>query len=145
MVMTNRIQFLGLFVGFLLAGCSTSSAQTPSDDAARQDGLARVAAADTEGGSCLESCGLEARSGVYTDCLAQDKAQRACGKAARGWYRECIESRCSDDELRIDDCRVECRTTGAAARKVCVADDPDAESCQTDARAATKACVEACG
>lgn len=142
--MANRMQALGLVVGVFLAGCATSAAQPPADAGERKDGLARVAAAAADG-SCLQSCGLDARAGVYTECLAEGGEQRACGKSARGWYRDCIESSCSDAEVQLDSCRVECRTTGAAARDLCASSDQDADSCVVDAKATAKACVAACG
>ena len=140
--MSNRLLVWALGSGLLLAGCLTSSAHPPAAPDVRQDGMARVAAA-ADGASCLETCGLEARRGAYADCLASGEDQVSCSVSARGWYRGCIESACSDAEVALDDCRFDCRSTGAAARDACAA--ADAGSCAADARAATKTCLAACG
>jgi hypothetical protein len=130
----------------------TSHAQPPVDSSRNataevtpnsRTGEARIAAAPA-GQTCLQTCGIEARSGVYTECVSDGGVKQECGVAARVWYRECIESECSEADIQLDTCRTDCRTSGAAAREACAADAEDAEACTLDVRAKAKECVADC-
>ncbi|MEC7947060.1 MAG: hypothetical protein VX265_05795 [Myxococcota bacterium] len=142
--MVRALGAVGLGLLVCATGCSISSAQPPADGDPPRSGLERIAPTDP-GGSCLRTCGVDARAGAYTDCLSSGKDQAACATSARVWYRDCIESRCTDAEVRLDDCRFACRAAGASAVDACEGHGAEADRCAVDARAETKACVAACG
>ena len=65
---------------------------------------------------CPQKCGLEARGDVYATCLADGGDRADCGIRARAVYRDCLESQCTADDVRRDDCRASCRVDAAADR-----------------------------
>ena len=132
----------------LLCACEEASEHSQSTEAQQisvqdQTGESRIATAQADQ-SCLKTCGMEARSGVYSDCLGEGGEQRECGANARVWYRECIESRCTDADITLDDCRTDCRQSYKPAYEQCVADTEDETTCQTTTRANVKECVAEC-
>jgi len=150
--MSQMRPFFAVLVAACLSGCMTSRAESPAAstpavtaEAAPDSraGEARIATAPA-GQTCLKTCGIEARSGVYSECLSDGGVKQECGASARVWYRECIESQCSEAEVQLDSCRTDCRTDGAAARAVCEAESDDSEACTLDVRAKAKACVADC-
>ena len=131
----------------LLFACEEApehSATTQAQPAAQErTGEARIATAQSAQ-SCLKTCGTEARGGVYSDCLEEGGAQQDCGTSARVWYRECIESRCTEADIELDDCRTDCRTSFKPAFEQCVADTNDETECRTSTRASVKECIVEC-
>jgi hypothetical protein len=137
-----------------LSGCMTSMAapDAPTTETAEATGATvagtgatRIAAAGTHSGEgCLKTCGLAARSGVYTDCMSTDSTKEACRTEARTWYLDCIEDECTAEEVQLDTCRTECRTAGGTAKGACGPDAADSETCVAAARETTRTCVASC-
>ena len=131
----------------LLYACEESSQHSATESspvaAQNQTGEARIATAQADQ-SCLQTCGTEARAGVYSDCLEEGGEQQDCGASARVWYRECIESRCTEADIELDDCRTECRKSFKPAFEQCVADTESETDCRTNTRATVKECIAKC-
>ena len=82
-----------------LAACKevppTNPAQEGSRETIANESLRQVSLSEESGDiTCSEQCGLEARSGVYKECMADGGDRQDCGVTGREWYRECIASRC---------------------------------------------------
>ena len=43
------------------------------------------------------------------NCIDDGEDQQDCGRSARSWYRECLESRCDQATIDLDNCRTSCR------------------------------------
>lgn len=131
-----------LLVG--LAGCAASSVQSLD----QQVGDRRIVEADelaADDLSCAQVCGTEARRGEYADCLDAGGDRQDCGHSARLWYRECLESRCTEADLLRDDCTMACRTNAAVERDACIEQTGEAESCRLRSRAQVEDCIATCG
>ena len=48
--------------------------------------------------SCQKECGMEARGTIFTECLDAGGEKNDCGRDARIWYRDCLHSRCTDNQ-----------------------------------------------
>ena len=137
----------------LLTGCKEASevnAATPpplsSETSAEKRTLSSAAELEAEQGdlTCLQQCGIEARSEVYADCLAEGGAQEACGLDGRTWYRSCLESRCDEAALQLDDCKTECRVTAKSSHAQCLEEGEKAEACQTQKGISVRSCIADC-
>ncbi|MBM76369.1 MAG: hypothetical protein CMK59_13270 [Proteobacteria bacterium] len=94
--------------------------------------------------SCLEQCGKEARGTVYADCLTQGGEQQECGHQGRLWYRECLESRCGEEALQQDDCRIECRFNSKEQYAQCVSETGDSNDCRAQTGSNVRECIQEC-
>ncbi len=87
-------------LGLLLFGCETGpvdgldETQPTASEPVSADAPAREvpteAAAD-----CKKTCGIEARGGVYAECLEAGGTQADCGASARHWFVDCLDERCA--------------------------------------------------
>ena len=75
--------------------------QSASITAESRTGQGRIELAQA-GESCLQEFGM-ARLGLYTDCLANGGEQKECGATAREWYRNCLQTECTQEEVQSDD------------------------------------------
>jgi hypothetical protein len=132
-----------------LVGCVESAAQqgelTSRASLSDQDGERRIVDAGEGDLSCAQECGSEARSGSYADCIDAGGDRQDCGHSARGWYRECLESRCTEDDLIRDDCTMTCRIDAAADREACIEQGGDTAPCQVSSQALAQECIDDCG
>lgn len=132
----------------ILVGCVESTAQqmehTHDAPHAAQTDERRIVEAGEDERTCAQECGAEARSGEYADCLDAGGERQACASSARLVYRECLESRCTEADVRRDDCTMACRTDAAAERDGCIEQTGDDESCRINSRDRIKSCIEDC-
>ena len=146
--MLSRSVVFGALLHLALSGCVESSAN-PAPREARSsstlDGQQRIADRDDEAQDCPQACGIEARSGLYSDCLAEGGDRKECGSEARAWYRDCLESRCSEEDLQRDDCKTSCRTDGQDARAECIELTGNEQECRDLTRDAVQVCLDECG
>lgn len=95
------------------------------------------------GESCMQECGYQARSGLYADCLANGGEQKDCGKTAREWYRDCLETECTEEEVQLDDCRTECRVEAKPRFEHCLTES-DEQTCRDNKREGMDSCLADC-
>ena len=94
--------------------------------------------------SCLQQCGREARGTVYADCLSEGGERETCGATGREWYRSCLEERCDEAAIQLDDCRTACRITAKEAHVACVSNAEEPEVCQTEKGNNIRTCIAEC-
>ncbi len=94
--------------------------------------------------SCLEECGMEARGTIYANCLTQGGEQQECGHQGRLWYRECLESRCDEDALRQDDCRIQCRLNSKETYEQCLEETESEQDCRIQKGDDVRQCIAEC-
>ena len=121
---------------------SNTIEQTESVAAESQTGQRRIELAQT-GESCMQDCGYQARSGLYADCLANGGEQKECGKTAREWYRECLQTECSEEEVQLDDCRTDCRAQAKPSFEQCLTEN-DEQTCRSSKREEIDSCLADC-
>lgn len=132
---------------FVLTGCGDGGQHTeapggsPRIGQAGQQRINQVEGADF---NCSEQCGTEARSDVYSSCLADGGDRSVCGSRARVFYRDCLELQCTAEEILLDDCKAACRVEGAADREDCVEELEDEAACRTRSRQAVGECLSDC-
>ena len=119
-----------------------SSATTEQTQMLRQP----VASSSADDGelSCLEQCGQEARNVIYANCLEEGE-QQECATTGRQWYRDCLEDRCDESAIQLDDCRTECRINSKKEYGECIAETESAEECKTDRKMSVQVCIAECG
>ena len=93
--------------------------------------------------TCLEVCGFEARGTVYANCIDDGEDQQECGISARSWYRECLESRCDQAAIDLDDCRTSCRIDKKDEKDNCNFAD-DKQNCLKEVRSSIHSCIDTC-
>ena len=119
------------------------SVEQPESIAAEsRTGQSRIELAQT-GESCLQECGYQARSGLYTDCLENGGEQKECGATAREWYRDCLETECTEEEVQLDDCRTDCRLDAKRSFERCLPES-DEQTCRSAKRSETDSCLAEC-
>ena len=94
--------------------------------------------------TCMQQCGQEARGTVYADCLDEGGNRQECGTSGRQWYRECLETRCDEAAVQLDDCRTECRITAKQAHVQCLDGGTEAETCREQKNLSVQSCIERC-
>ena len=94
--------------------------------------------------SCLEQCGQEARGTVYADCMAEGGERQDCGSTGREWYRTCLETRCDESAIQLDDCRTECRINTKKEYTQCVSDSNEPQECRLKLKEDRQACIAEC-
>ena len=145
--MLTRCILAGSIALLSLTGCAESNANPAPQEVSASptpDGQQRIADLDVEAQDCPQECGVEARSGLYADCVAEGGEQRDCGRQARVWYRECLESRCSEEDLKQDDCKTSCRMDGQEAREECMVQLDDEPECRARTQDAVQECLAEC-
>lgn len=105
-------------------------------------GQTRINLAQT-GESCMQECGMEARSGLYADCLENGGEQKECGRTAREWYRECLQTECTEEEIQLDDCRTDCRAQAKPSFEQCLTEN-DEQTCRSSKRIEIDSCLADC-
>ena len=131
---------------FFVSACS----EVPNDDsieriepvAEHRTGESRIQLTQV-GDSCLQECGHQARSGLYTDCLTNGGEQQECGQTAREWYRECLQTECSEEEIQLDDCRTACRVEAKPSFEQCLTSG-DEKTCRAGKREEIRSCLLDC-
>ena len=116
--------------------------QPESITAESRTGQSRIELAQT-GESCLQECGYQARSGLYTECLANGGEQKECGATAREWYRDCLETECTEEEVQLDDCRTDCRLDAKLGFERCLTES-DEQTCRSAKRGEVDSCLAEC-
>ena len=130
---------LTLFIFWLFTGCEDTA---PPLQNPIKTGVSRLNDVHSDE-SCLKSCGIEARNGLYSECLEDGGEQKECGSHARTWYKDCLESRCSAAEIQLDDCRTKCRIRSKADYEQCLSENRDTE-CRKSMRKNTSQCLDLC-
>lgn len=94
--------------------------------------------------SCLEVCGHEARGMMYDSCLETGETQKECGRSARVWYRECLQTRCEESAIQQDDCRTDCRINAKEQKQYCEQDSANEQECNSEIRSVMRTCIDDC-
>ena len=116
--------------------------KTESVTVETRTGQSRIELAQA-GASCMQECGMEARSGLYADCLENGGEQKECGRTAREWYRECLQTECTEEEVQLDDCRTDCRAEAKPSFEQCLTES-DEQTCRSAKRAEIDSCLADC-
>jgi hypothetical protein len=144
------VRIAALFIGLFGCGEAAETQTAPDQPSAAEAGAVTDASGTqridlaTPDQSCLKTCGVEARKGEYSACLDEGGLQQECGASARLWYRDCLEERCADDEIQLDDCKTDCRMDGAADRDRCQAEQGDVQQCMEGLKLGVRDCIAAC-
>ena len=127
----------------------TACSEVPNGDAIEQVesvesriGQSRIEQVQGEE-SCLQECGRQARSGFYTDCLENGGDQKECGRTAREWYRDCLHAECSEADVQLDDCRIDCRVEAKSSYEQCLTNH-DKSECHTIKKEEIDSCLLDC-
>tara|TARA_B100000683_G_C12325126_1_gene488149 strand:- start:271 stop:660 length:390 start_codon:yes stop_codon:yes gene_type:complete len=94
--------------------------------------------------TCLERCGYEARGTMYSSCLETGETQQECGSSARLWYRECLQTRCDESALQLDDCRTDCRINAKEQVQQCDVDSIEESECKIQIQSVMRTCIDEC-
>ena len=94
--------------------------------------------------TCMQQCGQKARGTVYADCLDDGGDRDECGSTGRQWYRECLETKCDEAAVQLDNCRTECRTDGKSSQVECIAEENSETECIKIRKVTVKTCVDEC-
>jgi hypothetical protein len=94
--------------------------------------------------SCMKQCGQEARGTVFADCLENGGAREECGSSGRAWYRTCLEERCDESALQIDDCKTDCRINAKIEATQCMDSETDEKECRSARKESVQECITQC-
>ena len=135
--------FLIILFGF--AACEESSSKAPIAQRSVENSTKQLMIQETDSAavSCLQVCGLEARETVYSDCIGSGVDRQDCGISAREWYRECLENRCDETAIEIDNCRTSCRLDVKEEKQFCNSAE-DKQSCLEEVRSSIRSCIDTC-
>ena len=146
-IMSFRI-LISLFFFIGLTGCEEASKENTTSsiiqNTSESSGRQLLSQSPAENASCLDVCGHEARGTIYSDCISANEDQRECGIEARAWYRECLESRCDDRAIQIDDCRTSCRVNSKEERLQCSNKTTEEQTCLRQVKSDMRTCIDSC-
>ena len=130
----------------LLISCFMVLSACASQNSGMSKDTVPVARSFTQGepdeeASCLEACGYEARGTIYASCLEDGTMQQECGHSARVWYRECLQTRCEESAVQLDDCRTDCRINSKEQIAQCSTNDKE---CKNQIRTVMRTCIDEC-
>ena len=91
----------------------------------------------------MKQCGQEARGTIFADCLEDGGERKECGTTGREWYRNCLETRCDESAVRIDDCRTECRMDSKKEYGECIK-ETDSQECRMQTKSSREECIAEC-
>ena len=94
--------------------------------------------------TCLQQCGQDARGTIYSDCLDEGGDHQECGVTGRQWYRECLETKCDESAIQLDNCRTDCRVQTKEAHKKCLDQGIDTEQCREQKIFSVQTCIDEC-
>ena len=94
--------------------------------------------------SCLQLCGQQARSTIYSACLSDGGEQQKCASTGRQWYRECLETQCDESAIQEDDCKTVCRLNKKEQYQLCVSETEQPEECRSTVGEEVRTCVLDC-
>ena len=94
--------------------------------------------------TCMQQCGQEARGTVFADCLDEGGDRKECGNTGRQWYRECLETRCDEATVQIDNCRTDCRSEAKSEQFECTEEGNSIEECRESRKITVQTCIDEC-
>lgn len=137
-VRTSNFCFLSICF-IVLSACAAQNSGISKDTVPNARSFTQ--AGPDEEASCLEVCGNEARGTVYASCLETGEIQQECGHNARLWYRDCLQARCGESAIQLDDCRTDCRIDSKEQIAQCSINDTE---CKRQIRAVMHTCIDEC-
>ena len=94
--------------------------------------------------TCMQQCGQEARGTVYANCLDDGGDRKECGNTGRQWYRECLETRCDEAAVQLDNCRTDCRSDAKMEQVECTEEGNSIEECSESRKITVQTCIDEC-